>query len=182
LYPPRFARSPRRAREDELGQLGRHLDAALAGATSVAFVSGDAGSGKTTLVEAFAEWAMARHPDLLVAGARCSPGGSLDAFASLRRLAEVLFGDLDNDTAWRLAGRDQVDRLQHATGLALSALADHGPDLAGALVAPSSVARRGVRFVTKVTHASTSVSARTSLSQGVLFDQLASTLAAIVRG
>jgi tRNA A37 threonylcarbamoyladenosine biosynthesis protein TsaE len=50
--------------------LGRHLGAALAGETGVVFVSGDAGSGKTVLLEAFAVLAMTGHPDLLVAGAR----------------------------------------------------------------------------------------------------------------
>src|SRR5512143_385067 len=51
------------ARGDELGQLHRHLEAALAGETSVAFVSGDAGSGKTALLEAFASSAMTEYPD-----------------------------------------------------------------------------------------------------------------------
>ena len=63
IHPPRSV-----AREDELGRLARYLEAALAGETGVAFVSGDAGSGKTMLLEAFATLAMTGHPDLLVAG------------------------------------------------------------------------------------------------------------------
>jgi DNA-binding SARP family transcriptional activator/predicted ATPase len=160
------------ARADEFGQLGGHLDAALAGEPTVVFVSGDAGSGKTALLEAFAASAMAERPDLLVAGARCDPGGSLDAFAPLHRLAEMLFGNLASHAAWRLHGRDQADRLQDATGLALAALAEHGAGLVGTLVPVVSVARRGRR---------PSAPPGTALSQGALFDQLLCTLAAIAR-
>ena len=96
------------AREDELGQLSRHLQAALGGETRVAFVSGDAGSGKTTLLETFAVAAMTAHPELLVAGARCSPGGGGDPFAPLRRLLGMLCGDLASDVTWRLARGDLI--------------------------------------------------------------------------
>ena len=42
------------ARERELGQLDRYLTLALAGRSRVAFVTGEASSGKTSLVQAFA--------------------------------------------------------------------------------------------------------------------------------
>jgi len=190
------------ARAAELGQLGRHLDAALAGETGVAFVSGDAGSGKTALLEAFASLAKTEQPDLLVAGARCSPGGSLDPFAPLRKLAEMLFGDLANDAAWRLHDRDQVDRLQRATGFVLASLAEHGLGLIDALVPMSSIAHRaGLSAVDSVGPTGVLREDRPErgerptwwaaladkpkrpapVSQGVLFDQLICTLAAIAR-
>jgi DNA-binding SARP family transcriptional activator len=53
----------------------RHLQAALAGETGIAFVSGDAGSGKTALLEGFA--APAGRPSSTAGGrARCNPGSS----------------------------------------------------------------------------------------------------------
>ena len=85
---------------------------------------------------------MADHPDLLVAGARCNPGGAIDPYAPLRRLAEMLFGDLANDAAWRLPERSQVDRLQRATGLLLASLGEYGSELVDTLVPAPSVARR----------------------------------------
>ncbi len=130
------------ARQDELGQLDHHLHVALSGTTQVVFVSGDAGSGKTVLLEAFAASAMARHPDLLVAGARTSPGGDLDPFAPLRRLTEMLCGDFSNAVAWRLADDEQVARLQRATGLVQSSLSEHGPALVETLVSAASLSRR----------------------------------------
>ncbi len=130
------------AREDELGQLSRYLQAALGGETRMAFVSGEAGSGKTTLLEAFAVSAMAAQPDLLVAGARCSPSGGTDPFAPLRRLMGMLCGDLASDAAWWLAREEQLNRLQRATELIQAALSEYGPDLVDTLVPVASLARR----------------------------------------
>jgi DNA-binding SARP family transcriptional activator len=167
------------ARAEELGQLNRHLQAALAGETGIAFVSGDAGSGKTALLEGFAASAVADHPQLLVAGARCNPGGSLDTCAPLRRLAEMLFGDLSSETAWWLHGGAQPGRLRDSTPLLLSALAEHGPGLVEALVPAASIARRAGRSTLRAAVDRKPVS--TPLSKGVLFDQLVRTLAAISR-
>jgi len=188
---PGMAPVPFVAREDELGQLGSYLEAALAGETGVAFVSGDPGSGKTALLETFAAIAMAKHPDLLVAGVRCSPGGSLDPFAPLRKLAEMLFGDLGSDIAWRLAQREAADRLQAATGRTLAALMEHGQGLIESLVPAASIAHRAARggpgepsggwapgtrrYVRPV------LLPQDTLTQGALFDQLVCTLAALAR-
>ena len=171
-------------REDELGRLARYLEAALAGETGVAFVSGDAGSGKTVLLEAFAALAMTGHPDLLVAGARCSPGGGLDPFAPLRRLADMLFGDLAGETAWPLHGRTEAGRLQDATTLVMSALARQGAGLVEVLVPAASIARRAGQSTPLAAPSSRPGSlplSQGALSQGALFDQLMRTLAAISR-
>ena len=150
----------------------------------MAFVSGDAGSGKTMLLEAFATLAMTGHPDLLVAGARCTPGGGLDPFAPLRRLADMLFGDLAGETAWPLHGRTGAGRLQDATTLVLSALARQGDGLVEVLVPAASIARRAGQSTPLAAPSSRLGSlpfSQGALSQGALFDQLLRTLAAISR-
>ena len=60
------------ARQRELSQLQRFLDRALAGQGQVAFVTGEAGSGKTALVTEFARRAQDAHPDVLVAIGNCN--------------------------------------------------------------------------------------------------------------
>ena len=55
------------ARERELAQLDGHLDQALSGQGRVVLVTGEAGQGKTALVQEFARRAQAAHPDLIVA-------------------------------------------------------------------------------------------------------------------
>lgn len=159
--------APLIARENELGQLGNHLEAALAGEIGVAFVSGDPGSGKTVLLEAFAVLAMAKYPELLVAGARCNPGGQADPLAPLRRLTGMLAGGGIGEMGWRLAGPDQAVRLRDAAGLVATSLRECGPDLAGTLLPPASSATRSGE--------------EPAVSQGALFDQLTNSLAAIAR-
>jgi len=60
------------ARERELAKLDRFLKLALAGQGRVAFVTGEAGSGKTTLVQEFARRAQDAHADLRVASGNCN--------------------------------------------------------------------------------------------------------------
>jgi DNA-binding SARP family transcriptional activator/pimeloyl-ACP methyl ester carboxylesterase/predicted ATPase len=58
-------------RDGELGRLRRFLSEATAGHRQVIFVSGEAGIGKTTLVEAFLAHAQAGGPGLLVGRGQC---------------------------------------------------------------------------------------------------------------
>ena len=59
-------------REPELTQLDRHLNAAIDGQSNVILVSGEAGIGKTSLVERFLALAAQRHPELSIAKGQCS--------------------------------------------------------------------------------------------------------------
>jgi DNA-binding SARP family transcriptional activator/predicted ATPase len=53
-------------RKRELASLAQALTLTLAGQGQVRFITGDAGSGKTALLRAFARQALAAHPDVLV--------------------------------------------------------------------------------------------------------------------
>ncbi len=130
------------AREAECGQLSLHLVSALRGEGRVVLVSGEVGSGKSALLEAFAAAAMAENPDLLVAGVRCYPGGSADPNAPLRRLGEILFGDLDSDSTWWIPDSDQASRLRQVSEDALTALVDCGCDLIHSFLPARSIRRR----------------------------------------
>ncbi len=112
------------------------------------------------------------------------PGGEQDPFAPLRRLAEALFGDLSNHAAWRLQGGEQTERLRQATGLVLSALDEHGRNLVNMLLPVASIARRAQlapRSAPIWLGEFAKQPAVYASPQGVLFDQLMSTLAAITR-
>jgi DNA-binding SARP family transcriptional activator/tetratricopeptide (TPR) repeat protein len=183
------------ARDEQMTQLGRHLQSTLAGETGLVFVSGDAGSGKTALLEAFAAMALADHPNMLVAGTRCNPGDRPDAFAPLRRLAESLFGEPAQEMGWRLPGESQAERLRDATDVLLTALVEHGLDLVGTLVPGPSIARRAAAVAEQSAPGPPgwwpALSARLqaaeksrrpgALSQGALAQELVATLAGIAR-
>ena len=70
--PPadRQATAPIVGRDAELGRLGGQLELALAGQRQIVFVTGDAGIGKTTVVETFLE-GMASKGDFWIARGQC---------------------------------------------------------------------------------------------------------------
>lgn len=77
------------ARREELAQLDAQLDAVLAGTGRVVFVRGDAGSGKTALLYAFARRATGRRTPVAVADGRCSNyHGSGDSFLPFREIIQ----------------------------------------------------------------------------------------------
>lgn len=67
-------------RDIALATLNSHLDRALRGQRQLMFVTGEAGIGKTTLVDVFHQWA-ARGPNLRVARGQCVEGfGGKEAY------------------------------------------------------------------------------------------------------
>ena len=84
------------ARERELAQLQRLLGLALANQGRVAFVSGDAGSGKTALLQEFARRARIEHPGLVVATGTCQAfAGIGDPYLPFREILGLLTGDVE---------------------------------------------------------------------------------------
>ena len=126
------------AREGELAALGGFLSQVLAGEGRVVLVTGEAGSGKTTLVEAFARQAMAARSDLLIAIGRCSAQlGAGDAYEPFREVLQMLAGDTDEALNPRHARG-----LQAALSLTLETLVQQGPDLARLLARDASLLSR----------------------------------------
>ncbi len=108
------------AREPELARLQSWLQAAGQGRGHICFVVGEAGSGKTALLQAFARAARAGHAGLVVASSGCTAHvGAGDPFQPFRNIL-----------------------LQLATLSApslLDLIVRHGPDLLGVLLPPSAL-------------------------------------------
>jgi predicted ATPase/DNA-binding SARP family transcriptional activator len=122
-------------RERELAKLGRFLDAALAGQGRVAFVIGEAGSGKTVLVDAFTRRAMAAHGDLVVARGSCNAQSGIGApYLPFREILQTLTGDVEHQRAGGAITGEHARRLWALLPDAVRALVDDGPDLVGRFV------------------------------------------------
>jgi DNA-binding SARP family transcriptional activator/predicted ATPase len=120
------------AREEELARLNRFLKAALAGQGRVAFITGEAGSGKTALAHAFARQAMATHGDLIVASGQCSARSGIgDPYLPFREILQMLAGDVEARRAGGTLSRTHVDRLWAMLPAVARSLAEQGPDLLG---------------------------------------------------
>lgn len=80
-------------REGELARLEYFLGQALGGRGQTAFVTGEAGSGKTALIEAFAEKAGRYSDDLIVALGNCSAhSGMADPYLPFCEVLSILSG------------------------------------------------------------------------------------------
>jgi adenylate cyclase len=135
------------ARERELAKLGGFLDASLAGQGRVAFVTGDAGRGKTALVRQFTRCAQEAHPDLVVASGHCNAHTGIgDPYLPFREVLDLLTGDV---TAWWAAGaisRKHARRLWNALPLAAQALVECGPDLVDTFVSGTDLVGRAAAY------------------------------------
>ncbi|MBN1658149.1 MAG: AAA family ATPase, partial [Anaerolineae bacterium] len=128
--PPLFV-----AREHELARLDHFLDEALDGHGQVVFVTGDAGSGKTALLHAFARRAQEAHPDLVFAGGQGNAHtGAGDPYLPFREILDLLAGDVEAPLAAGAMSREQARRLWRLLPVSVEAMVQNGPDLLGLLV------------------------------------------------
>jgi DNA-binding SARP family transcriptional activator len=120
-------------RESELARLHLYLRDSLAGHGRVAFISGEAGSGKTALLNEFASRAIQFHSDLLVAGGTCrSYGGLGDPCQPFQELLETLAGV--SVAPHLVVSAEQSHRLNAALPAVLQTMLEVSPGLVGALL------------------------------------------------
>jgi len=131
------------ARERELAQLDGFLGQALSGQGQLVFVTGDAGRGKTALIQEFARRAQMAHPDLVVAdGNGNAYTGVGDPYLLFRELLRLMTGDVESRWAAGAISREQASRLWQMLPLAAQALVEVGPDLIGSFVPGQALLRR----------------------------------------
>jgi ABC-type oligopeptide transport system substrate-binding subunit/DNA-binding SARP family transcriptional activator len=118
------------AREQELERLDGFLGLALAGRGQVVLATGDAGQGKTALIQEFVRRAQATHPELVVAnGSGNAHTGIGDPYLPFREMLGLLTGDVEAQWAAGAMDREQARRLWSMLPLTVQALLEAGPDL-----------------------------------------------------
>ena len=117
-------------REAELRQLHTFLDRTLAGHSQIIFITGEAGSGKSALVQAFQQRAQTRHLRLIAAGGQCNAfTGIGDPYLPFAQILTSLTGDLQSRGLPAPLGQMQHERLTALLPETVQALVDHGPTL-----------------------------------------------------
>jgi DNA-binding SARP family transcriptional activator/predicted ATPase len=135
------------AREGELAQLDGLLDLALAGQGRLAFVTGEAGSGKTALLQEFGRRAQEKHPDLLMAIGRGNAyTGTGDPYLPFRQVLGLLSGDVGALWSAGAIDREYALRLWDTLPAAAQALVEAGPDLVGTLISGRPLLGRARAF------------------------------------
>jgi DNA-binding SARP family transcriptional activator/predicted ATPase len=140
--PPPFV-----AREEELARLGSLLEQALAGHGGLALISGEAGSGKTALLDEFAGRASRAHGDLIALRGQCNAhAGAGDPYLPFREMLQILAGDVEGRRAGGTLSSEQARRVWEALPAVGAALVEHGPDLIDTFVPGEALLRRAEAF------------------------------------
>lgn len=122
-------------RATELAWLEKFLDRALQGHGQVVFVTGEAGSGKSALARAFAEWMQEKHSTLLVTVGTCNAQGGLgDPYLPFREMLGILTGTLVDRTLSEAGKQRNTERLKALGVRSVQVLVEVGPELVGAFV------------------------------------------------
>jgi DNA-binding SARP family transcriptional activator len=180
------------ARERELARLDRFLDTALLGRGKVVFVTGDAGCGKTALIQEFARNAQAAHPDLVVAwGHGNAHTGIGDPYLPFREVLGLLTGDIEAQWAAGAMTSEQARRLWHLLPLAVQALVESGADLVDLFVPGAALVKRAAAFASsgadwltqleELVQRKAAVPSDPNLQQSALFEQYTQVLRALAR-
>jgi DNA-binding SARP family transcriptional activator len=140
--PPVFV-----ARERELAQVDGFLNATLSGRGRVVFVTGEAGSGKTALLQEFARRAQEAHADMIVTwGHGNAHTGAGDPYLPFREVLSLLTGDVEARWAAGAMSGEQARRLWYLLPLTVQALVGAGPDLVDLFVPGTALVKRALAF------------------------------------
>ncbi|MAT96542.1 MAG: hypothetical protein CL608_05310 [Anaerolineaceae bacterium] len=133
--PPSTTLQPFVARAPELARLHGFLETAVAGQGKVAFVTGEAGSGKTSLLQTFARQAQKQCPRLIPLFGSCQAHiGPGNPYLPFRMILAHALGDVE--ALWRsgVFSRAQANRLWHLRQTAVALMQDVAPDCLMTLV------------------------------------------------
>jgi DNA-binding SARP family transcriptional activator/predicted ATPase len=136
------------ARKGELARLDSLLDQALAGRGGVALISGEAGGGKTALLDEFSRQAGRAHPDLIALRGRCNAhAGAGDPYLPFREILQTLAGDVEGKRAGGTLTPEQACSLWQALPVVGAVLVEHGPDLIDSFVPGEPLLQRMESFL-----------------------------------
>jgi predicted ATPase len=136
----------------EIEKLGRALEAALSNKGRVMFVTGEAGSGKTALVQEFARRVQETYPELIVASGKCNAHAGIgDPYLPFIEILRLLTGDVEAKWTAGSMSRDHALRLWNLLPLAVKSLSDDGPDLINIFIPGAALAARSEAFSSRMT-------------------------------
>ncbi len=136
------------ARDTELARLDAYLRKALDGHGQVCFVSGEAGAGKTSLIEEFTSRAIEAQESLIAVAGTCDAHtGAGDPFLPFREIMEQLTGGIEERNEQAPAKKENARRLRHVVVVAGETLVDMAPDLIGVVIPGASLLAKAGKYM-----------------------------------
>ena len=180
------------SRERELSQLNELLDLALTGKGRVIFVTGEAGFGKTALLDEFTRRALNAHTNLVTASGNCNAyTGIGDPYLPFREILELLSGDVEARWAAGALSRKHAKVLWNLLPITIQALVENGPDLIDTFISGSLLIERAaasaslgtdlVSRLKKVVDRQAKTTMMPGSQQSDLFEQYTRVLVALAR-
>lgn len=177
-------------RRRELNRLQMFLDTTMDGKGQMAFITGEAGSGKTALISEFARRAQLLYPGLLVAIGNCNAQTGIgDPYLPFREVLGLLTGDVESKLAQGAITNENAGRLREFLRISGQALVELGPDLIDIFVPGTNLVARAVTFAAgklewldqlkELTERKEASGAGVGLEQGRIFDQYTKVLNAL---
>jgi len=178
------------ARDEEIGRLAETARKAFSGKGQVVFVKGEAGSGKTALIQEFARKSQNEYPDLIFAGGKCNAHTGIgDPYLPFIELMNMLTGDILAKWNAGLITREHAARLWRFASDAAHAVLENGRDLIGTFVdgdalierarSSSTVFLEWLERLKKVVERKSALPADSMLQQSHLFEQYTRVLQAL---
>lgn len=122
-------------RENEINTLLHLLDQSRLGNTSIAFLSGEAGTGKTYLVREFIRKAQSKYENLVYATGTCvAQSGKGDPFSPYKEVLSLLCGDIESQLSQANITITNAYRLFLSAPLILQLVPQTAPNLINALI------------------------------------------------
>jgi len=151
--PEKYEKTVFVARERELLQLEEFLKLALSGKGRVVFLTGEAGSGKTTLIRDLTRRALEIHPDLIIASGNCNAHtGVGDPYLPFREILGLLTGDVEALWAGGTIPKELARRLWNTLPLTAQALVEYGSDLIGTFIPGTALVNRVMTYAPQETN------------------------------
>jgi DNA-binding SARP family transcriptional activator/tetratricopeptide (TPR) repeat protein len=145
--PEKFEKSVFVAREHELTQLDEFLKLAITGKGGVVFITGEAGSGKSSLIHEFTLRAQERHPNLIIASGNCNAHTGIgDPYLPFREILGLLTGDVESRWAGGMITKDHARRLWNILPLTTKALIRTGPRLINTFIPGADLMMRAMTY------------------------------------
>lgn len=136
------------SRQAELESLNQYLEKMLVCQGQICFISGEAGSGKTTLIGEFTRHAQASNANLLVTLGECDQHTGIgDPYLPFREALNILTGDVDESLAQGDITEENANRITKAFKHTGGLLLDIGPDLIGIFVPWAAIAIKASKML-----------------------------------
>ncbi len=134
-------------REKELERLDNFLNNALEGKGQVVFVKGEAGTGKTALIQEFTFHAQKTHSDLIVASGKCNAQTGIgDPYMPFIEILGLLTGDVEVIWSAGAISRGHAVRLWNLIPDSVEALLNNGQDLIKTFIPGAAIVSRSEKF------------------------------------